>query len=233
MQADTPWVVIYSNPPLYMPLPATYGASWTTAIRFSYEFAPGYTVSQVDSSTHAIDAWGTVVTPLAETYAALRSIDHELQWTELNGVPQGDPDDRYAYTWRGQDGRAGIRMNQPSDASGPDPNFTTGDLYVTRYTGQLSADGPRGPVAERFTVGQNYPNPFNPTTILPIELQHAGTVTVSVYDETGRLVSTQNAQLSAGAHDLPIDGSKWATGTYFAQVRQGAQTMIQKMQLIK
>jgi hypothetical protein len=46
-------------------------------------------------------------------------------------------------------------------------------------------------------------------------------------------VSTLSAQLSAGAHDLPIDGSQWATGTYFAQVRQGAQTMIQKMQLIK
>ena len=56
---------------------------------------------------------------------------------------------------------------------------------------------------------------------------------LKIYDETGRQVYTLDAQLSAGAHSLPIDGSQWATGTYFARVSRGARTMTQKMLLMK
>jgi hypothetical protein len=233
MVNDTPWVVVYPTEAVYLPLPASYNSSWTTVTRTSYEVAPGYTYTIVDSTTHTIDAWGTMTTPLTETYAALRSIDHEFLWAELNGQPAGEETDRYAYTWSAQDGRAGVRMEQPDDAPSPDPSFTTGNLYVTRYSGQLSAEPSRGPVAERLSVGQNYPNPFNPTTVLPVELQHAGEVTVSIYDETGRLVETLTQQRSAGSHSVPIDGSNWSTGTYFARVSADAQTQVRKMQLIK
>ena len=124
-------------------------------------------------------------------------------------------------------------MQQASDAPSPDPNFTTGDLYVTQYGGQLSADPPRGPVADRFSIGQNYPNPFNPTTTLPVELQRNAKVTISIYDETGRLVSNEEMELPAGAHNLPIDGSHWATGAYFARVNADGQSLSTKMTLIK
>ena len=38
----------------------------------------------------------------------------------------------------------------------------------------------------------NYPNPFNPETWIPYQLSEASTVTVKIYDVTGRLVRTIN-----------------------------------------
>jgi hypothetical protein len=231
MEADTPLVVVYSTPALALPLPVTYNANWSTVVRYDMDFG-GFPATFVDSTRHTMDGWGTLVTPLAENVATLRSQDHNFLNVFFQGIPVVS-EEHYGYTWYAQDGRAGAQMQQTSDAPSPDPNFTTGDLYVTQYTGTLAAEPVRGPVAERFTIGQNYPNPFNPTTTLPVELQHTAKVTLSIYNETGRLVSTQEMELPAGSHQLPINGSSWASGTYFARVSADGQALSTKMMLMK
>ena len=89
------------------------------------------------------------------------------------------------------------------------------------------------PLATTFAVGQNYPNPFNATTILPLELGHPSLVKLTVYSIDGRTVQQSLLGLTAGHHDLPIDGSQWSTGNYFAEVIAGKSRQTVRMLLLK
>ncbi|MDD5089176.1 MAG: T9SS type A sorting domain-containing protein, partial [bacterium] len=86
---------------------------------------------------------------------------------------------------------------------------------------------------ESCAVSQNYPNPFNPTTALPLSLDKNARVSVKIFDATGRLVSSEDYELGAGEHTLPVNGSAWATGTYFARVSTSDYSQTVKMHLIK
>jgi hypothetical protein len=121
-------------------------------------------------------------------------------------------------------------VNTSAPESGPD--YDTGFLTLTEY-GATSADPVRGPVANAFTVDQNYPNPFNPSTHLPISIDQPGEVSVKIYNETGQLVSHETYTLNPGQHSLPINGSNWSSGNYFANVSQNGVSQTTKMQLVK
>jgi hypothetical protein len=70
-----------------------------------------------------------------------------------------------------------------------------------------------------FTLSQNYPNPFNPATRLTCSVPSAARVTLSIYDLLGRHVMTAfDGILEPGVHDLAIDGSRMASGTYIARL---------------
>lgn len=89
------------------------------------------------------------------------------------------------------------------------------------------------PLPVTFAVGQNYPNPFNATTILPLELGHPSIVKLTVYSLDGRTVQQSLIGLTAGQHNLPIDGSAWSTGSYFAEVIAGRNKEVVRMLLLK
>lgn len=54
-----------------------------------------------------------------------------------------------------------------------------------------------------------------------------------MYDATGRLVLNETHTLGAGVHELPIDGSGWASGAYFAKVRANGVSATRAMRLVK
>lgn len=95
----------------------------------------------------------------------------------------------------------------------------------------VSANEP--PLAVTFAVGQNYPNPFNATTILPLELGYPSIVKLTVYSLDGRTVQQSLIGLTAGHHNLPIDGSAWSTGSYFAEVIAGRNKEVVRILLLK
>ncbi len=228
-------LVVFNPEVSFVPLPLTYGTQWSSVwhMQYEYEISPGnfVTVFVTDSTRHNTDAWGTLNTPFG-SWQVLRVQDHHYTMITTDPPVFSQTMELYGYTFATNSGFQGATMRQPDDDDAPNPSFTTGDVNVRTYN-PTSAEPARGPVAERFAVGQNYPNPFNPSTMLPVELQHDATVTLAVYDETGRLVSSNEMQLPAGAHQLPIDGSQWATGTYFARVSAGEQMLTTKMQLVK
>ncbi len=64
------------------------------------------------------------------------------------------------------------------------------------------------------------PNPFNVMATLSLTLPEAAHADLKVYDVLGRRVSDLFDQpLSAGSHRWTIDGSTWASGTYFLSYR--------------
>lgn len=89
-------------------------------------------------------------------------------------------------------------------------------------------------IPEEFKLYGNYPNPFNPTTSIKYDIAANSFVKLSVYGITGQLVETLvNDNLQAGRYETNFNGSKYASGVYFAKIEAGNYTHIIKMLMVK
>jgi hypothetical protein len=89
-------------------------------------------------------------------------------------------------------------------------------------------------IAEIFSLKQNYPNPFNPSTVISFQLAVSSYTKFTVYDILGNEVSTLvNEQLKAGSYEIECDGSNYASGVYYYQLRAGDFVETKKMLMIK
>jgi PKD repeat protein len=87
---------------------------------------------------------------------------------------------------------------------------------------------------EAIHLAQNYPNPFNPSTTIRFALQQPEQVTLTVYDITGRLVTTLfNGVRTAGWHDVIWDASGVGSGVYLYRLQAGTTVQTRKMVLIR
>ncbi|MBO6792260.1 MAG: T9SS type A sorting domain-containing protein [Balneolaceae bacterium] len=87
---------------------------------------------------------------------------------------------------------------------------------------------------QSFQLHQNYPNPFNPSTNISFYLPQSAEVQLTVYDVTGRLVTTlENGLRNAGSHVVPFDASALSSGMYFYKIEAGDFSETRKMMLIK
>jgi len=67
-----------------------------------------------------------------------------------------------------------------------------------------------------LSVSQNVPNPFTGSTVVSYNLNEASTVSLQIMDVTGKVISTINeGSQAAGAHNISVDGTSLAVGTYF------------------
>ena len=89
------------------------------------------------------------------------------------------------------------------------------------------------------SLGDPVPNPFNPTTKMAYTVPAgAGSVSLVIYDQRGRLVRTLAAETAAGHHEATWDGRtdggrRAASGLYFARLQVDGVTEIRKMALVK
>jgi tetratricopeptide (TPR) repeat protein len=89
----------------------------------------------------------------------------------------------------------------------------------------------------KFELSQNYPNPFNPSTVISYQLSTLSRVNLKVYDILGREVATMVDEMKeAGNHTTTFDGSKLASGMYFArfiaQPADGSKAFVQVKKLL-
>jgi hypothetical protein len=216
------------NEVLILPFPVTMNTSWTSVFRITSEFAPGFVTMTVDSSIFTVTAWGTMTTP-TWSESSLKALEHGWTAIYFNGEQQGDIAESWSYLWWTLNPGHSVSFTSNEDNG---QNFTSGDLSYTT-TGTVDVPAPRGPVSESFKLSQNYPNPFNPTTVLPIELSKSAKIELTIYNEAGQAVYNQSMDLSAGQHSLPIDGSAWGSGSYFAKVMTGNEVQSTRMVLVK
>ena len=115
--------------------------------------------------------------------------------------------------------------------------FAHDSHHTSWYEGVGAAFAPAG-VAE-LAVSQNVPNPFNPTTSIQYSLDHAGDVTLAIYDVTGRLIRRLvNAWREPGAYAVEWDGrdeggKRLASGVYIYRFHAGKFNATRKMLLLK
>jgi hypothetical protein len=105
------------------------------------------------------------------------------------------------------------------------------------------SEGEKDPVEEtrldKVTGLRNCPNPFNPVTTISFTLPASSLVNLSVYDVSGRLVSTLvDRTLNEGTHDLTWDGkgangAQVASGIYFYRLRTDREILTRKMILLR
>ncbi|MGD0038002.1 MAG: pectinesterase family protein [Bacteroidota bacterium] len=89
-------------------------------------------------------------------------------------------------------------------------------------------------VPTAFALHQNYPNPFNPSTTISYDLPRSGMVSLKVYDLLGREVATlTNGMKNAGSYREVFDGSKLASGVYFARLKTDAMSNTIKLIMMK
>lgn len=85
-----------------------------------------------------------------------------------------------------------------------------------------------------FSLSQNYPNPFNPTTTLSYNLPSSALVEINLFDARGSKIKTLfRGQQEMGTHQLAVDGSDWASGVYFYQLKAAGFIQTRKMILIR
>lgn len=80
----------------------------------------------------------------------------------------------------------------------------------------------------------NYPNPFSSITTIQFETASNAMVSLDVFDQTGRKVTTLiNEELPSGTHQVNFDGSYLPAGIYFYQLKSGKSSTTRKMILTK
>jgi len=89
-------------------------------------------------------------------------------------------------------------------------------------------------VPSEYSLSQNYPNPFNPTTNIKFTIPKDGNASLKIYDMLGNEIATYlKGFVKAGTYNAEIDGSAWASGTYFYRLETADYTVTKKMILIK
>jgi hypothetical protein len=96
--------------------------------------------------------------------------------------------------------------------------------YSFNMSGVLENPGIPG----SFSVDQNYPNPFNPSTTIPLSIQTAGDVRITVYNAVGQLMDAKTFSVPAGNHAINWT-SKGAAGMLFYSVEFGGARTTRKM----
>jgi hypothetical protein len=98
---------------------------------------------------------------------------------------------------------------------------------------------PKVAIPQAFALNQNFPNPFNPVTKIKYDLPEAATVSLRVYDVTGRLVTTLvDGQMEAGYYEATWTGTTdlgnaVSSGIYFYVIQAGDFTQTRSMTLLK
>ena len=67
-----------------------------------------------------------------------------------------------------------------------------------------------------FILHQNYPNPFNGSTKIRFEINHGGTVSIGIFDITGKkLMELVNKQFTSGEYEVDYTTNENSSGVYF------------------
>tara|TARA_Y100000766_G_scaffold31479_1_gene21910 strand:- start:153 stop:1031 length:879 start_codon:yes stop_codon:yes gene_type:complete len=146
---------------------------------------------------------------------------------DLDGYMVGDEIDLRLYSLdKGEELFVGMELDNSQYGVGP---LSSGKVSVTDMLA----------VPEEFILSQNYPNPFNPSTTISFSVPAEGNVVVSIYDITGRLVSTLvNENMSSGYHSVVWDGADMtgesvSAGLYIYSLQAEGVSLTRKMVLMK
>ncbi|HPF35430.1 MAG TPA: FlgD immunoglobulin-like domain containing protein [Candidatus Krumholzibacteria bacterium] len=113
------------------------------------------------------------------------------------------------------------------------------DLLIWAGASPLGcSDAVEDDIAPVFATGA-HPNPFNPEVVLSFTAPRDVRAVVEIYDVRGAKVRTLlDARVDAGPHTATWDGrddggAARASGVYFARVRVGEETKVEKLALIR
>lgn len=84
-------------------------------------------------------------------------------------------------------------------------------------------------VPEPFSGISVYPNPTAGASILEVNLDHQGSLNLSVTDLTGRLINQESFNLRSGANKIDFDISNQEAGLYFLNIEMDGKREVKKI----
>jgi hypothetical protein len=120
-----------------------------------------------------------------------------------------------------------------------DGSVTGADLAIAQehlgHAAPTAVGVPDGRGFPSSMLAQNRPNPFSGRTRISFQLKEHETVTLEVFDLHGRQVAAplRGVELGAGAHEIPFDGLRLATGIYIYRLRAGPFSASRPMVLFR
>ncbi len=132
--------------------------------------------------------------------------------------------------------------NTPVNYSYTDNNLNPGiynyRLKQTDYNGNFTYYNLSGEVVigvpQKFSLSQNYPNPFNPETMIIYNLPSEQSVSLKIYDMTGREVSKLvNEVQSAGRYQIRFNSGNLSSGIYYLKMKAGEFSDVKKLVIMK
>ena len=112
-------------------------------------------------------------------------------------------------------------------------------LFMIEHDGTLETDYNNHTIPNHASISQNFPNPFNPETQFSYTLNESGTISLGIYDITGKLIYTvYDGFQRAGNHNVfwtGLDQNKRpvSSGVYFYRLVTQLNTISKKMVLAK
>ncbi|MFZ4620325.1 MAG: chondroitinase-B domain-containing protein [Bacteroidota bacterium] len=99
----------------------------------------------------------------------------------------------------------------------------------------LVQNRPESIAPSSFAVLNNYPNPFNPSTTVEFSVPVNGHVSLNVYNGAGELIEelfNYDAEKDF-IYRMNFDGSRFASGMYFAELHTQGSVTVRKLLLLK
>jgi hypothetical protein len=125
----------------------------------------------------------------------------------------------------------GNSMNRPLKVSDVGRSYLGGPISELRDGSEINSltATPLG-----FKLSDAFPNPFNPSTTIQFQLLSAGEVSLKIYDQLGREISTLiNGVQQAGKNQIEWDAASYSSGVYFCRLMMGEHFEMKKLFLIK
>jgi hypothetical protein len=93
-----------------------------------------------------------------------------------------------------------------------------------------SAETPKHPFPDSYTLDQNYPNPFNPSTTISFALPERSVTELKVYNILGAEIAVLvNGLLDTGMHTVTWNGGGHPSGLYFYRLQAGGNAITRRM----
>jgi hypothetical protein len=225
-----------------VPLPMTYGDSWTSSNVDTFEIIPGFGTITIEMLETTVDAYGTIKLKAGE-FECLRIRDEkeEIILSLVGGeVAFADTSTSINYSWIGKES---FLLAEVGSMDGEDnPIFTQAeDVQLTSNTGSANALSDNGiaVLPKGMILHANYPNPFNPSTTIKFDIPQAGNVQLVIYDLNGRRISTLiDDNLAAGSHQvswngLDASGITVSSGVYIYRLQSMGTVLSRKLTLLR
>ncbi|MBL0063235.1 MAG: T9SS type A sorting domain-containing protein [bacterium] len=105
---------------------------------------------------------------------------------------------------------------------------TTGEIWS--FTTEAVNTAHDELVANEFSLGEAYPNPFNSTVRINLSIPTESQATVSIFDQTGRLVNTllDNTRVN-GNVELEWNATGHSAGVYFLRCECAGVSLARKL----
>lgn len=225
------WLLTYANTDVY-------AGTWWNGVFRSTDNGQSWTNISKGTVTEGTLVYSIAVSDNlifigAENKGAFETVNNGAKWGNINtGIPNsGTLCTPAALTISGSNLVGGISVSNYT----PEGHSIMG-VWI-RPLAELTTSVNDKPVADkpgRFSLAQNYPNPFNPSTTISFSIPEARVVTIKVFDQLGKEVSTVlNEYKEAGTHTAQFNASSLPSGIYVYTIQAGEFRDSKKLLLLK